>query len=226
MKINSNFPRLAIITFYLLVSLFLLPSLALSEESYKSLLEKARNLDKDEFFEDAVKYWQKTLDANPPPDIILYAKLKLTNAYSRLGKLDKTAEMSKALTESNPGHYDSWFHLANALAALQQYSQALEAFKRTVILNPKEGLGRVGLAFAYFGDRKPDSAIEEFKKAMKIFKAKKNISWYRDCRLAINQIKGFARFPPHFADLWLEKNIKRVQDTYLNAVLDLDNLLN
>ena len=226
MKINSNFPRLAIITFYLLVSLFLLPSLALSEESYKSLLEKARNLDKDEFFEDAVKYWQKTLDANPPPDIILYAKLKLSNAYSRLGKLDKTAEMSKALTESNPGHYDSWFHLANALAALQQYSQALEAFKRTVILNPKEGLGRVGLAFAYFGDRKPDSAIEEFKKVMKIFKAKKNISWYRDCRLAINQIKGFARFPPNFADLWLEKNLKRVQDTYLKAVLDLESLLN
>ncbi len=226
MKINSNFPRLAIITFYLLVSLFLLPSLALSEESYKSLLEKARNLDKDEFFEDAVKYWQKTLDANPPPDIILYAKLKLTNAYSRLGKLDKTAEMSKALTESNPGHYDSWFHHANALAALQQYSQAIEAFKRTVILNPKEGLGRVGLAFAYFGDRKPDSAIEEFKRAMKIFRANKNISWYRDCRLAINQIKGFARFPPNFADLWLEKNLKRVQDTYLKAVLDLESLLN
>ena len=226
MKINSNFPRLAIITFYLLVSLFLLPSLALSEESYKSFLEKARNLDKDEFFEDAVKYWQKTLDANPPPDIILYAKLKLTNAYSRLGKLDKTAEMSKALTESNPGHYDSWFHHANALAALQQYSQAIEAFKRTATLKPEEGLGRVGLAFAYFGDRKPDSAIEEFKKAMKIFKAKKNISWYRDCRLAINQIKGFARFPPNFADLWLEKNLKRVQDTYLKAVLDLESLLN
>ena len=226
MKINSNFPRLAIITFYLLVSLFLLPSLALSEESYKSLLEKARNLDEDEFFEDAVKYWQKTLDANPPPDIILYAKLKLTNAYSRLGKLDKTAEMSKALTESNPGHYDSWFHHANALAALQQYSQAIEAFKRTAMLKPEEGLGRVGLAFAYFGDRKPDSAIEEFKKAMKIFKAKKNISWYRDCRLAINQIKGFARFPPNFADLWLEKNLKRVQDTYLKAVLDLESLLN
>ena len=225
MKFNSNPPRLAKITFYLLVSLCLLPSLALSEESYKSFLEKARNLDKDEFFEDAVKYWQKTLDANPPPDIILYAKLKLTNTYSRLGKLDKTAEMSRALTESNPGHYDSWFHLANALAALQQYSQAVEAFKRTAMLKPEEGLGRVGLAFAYFGDRTPNSAIEEFKKAMKIFKANKNISWYRDCRMAINQIKGFARFPPNFADLWLEKNLKRVQDTYLNAILDLDNLL-
>lgn len=225
MNFKSNSPRLAKVAFILLVFLFLSPSLALSEESYKSFLEKARNLDKEEFFEDSVKYWQKTLDANPPPNIILYANLKLANAYSRLGKLDKTAEISRALTESNPGHYDSWFHLANALAALQQYSQALEAFKQTVILNPKEGLGRVGLAFAYFGDRKPDSAIEEFKRAMKIFRANKNIPWYRDCRLAINQIKGFARFPPHFADLWLEKNIKRVQDTYLNAVLDLDNLL-
>ncbi|MDE0848603.1 MAG: hypothetical protein OSA44_07335, partial [Nitrospinaceae bacterium] len=79
MNFKSNSPRLAKVAFILLVFLFLSPSLALSEESYKSFLEKARNLDKDEFFEDAVKYWEKTLDANPPPNIILYAKLKLTN---------------------------------------------------------------------------------------------------------------------------------------------------
>ena len=226
MKLKINSHLLAKTIFVLLVSLFLFPSLALSAEGYKSFLEKAQNLDKEEFFDDAVKYWQKTLDANPPPNIILYAKLKLANTYSRLGKLDKTVEMSRALTESNPEHYDSWFHLANALAALRQYAQAIEAFKQTVTLKPEEGLGRVGLAFAYFGDGKPDSAVEEFKKAMKIFKASKNISWYRDCRLAINQVKGFARFPPNFADLWLEKNLKRVQDTYLNSVLNLDNLLN
>ena len=226
MKLKSNSHLLAKITFVLLASLSLLPSTAFSAESYKNFLEKAQHLDKEEFFEDAVKYWQKTLDANPPPNIILYAKLKLTNTYSRLGELDKTVEMAKALTKSNPSHYDSWFHLANALAALRQYAQAIEAFKQTVTLKPEEGLSRVGLAFAYFGDGKPDSAIEEFKKSMKIFKAGKNISWYRDCRLAINQIKGFARFPPNFADLWLEKNLKRVQDTYLNAVLNLDNLLN
>ncbi len=206
--------------------LFLLPSLAFAEEPYKGSLEKARSLDKEEFFEDATRYWQKTLDENPPPNIILYAKLKLTNTYSRLGQLDKAIETSRSLTESNPSHYDSWFHFANSLAALKQYSPATEAFKKTTTLKPKEGLGLVGLAFAYFGDQKPDSAIEELKKAMKIFKANRNISWYRDCRLAINQIKGFARFPPKFADLWLRKNLKRVQDTYMNAVLDLDNLIN
>ncbi len=226
MDFNSNSPRPKTIAFCLFIALLLLPSLALSEESYKSLLEKARSLDKEEFFEDAVKYWGKILDADPPPNIVLYAKLKLSNTYSRLGKPNATVRISKALTEANPDHYDSWFHLANALAALRQYSQAIEAFKQMTALKPEEGLAWVGLAFAYFGDGQPDAAIEKFKRAMKIFKAHKNISWHRDCRLAINQIKGFARFPPNFADLWLAKNLKKVQDTYLNTVLDLDGLLN
>ena len=209
-----------------LILFLFLPALAFSEEQYKIALEKARSLDKESFFEDAAGYWQKTLNGNPPPNITLYTKLKLTSTYARLGQLNKAVEISKSLTESNPNHYDSWFHFANSLAAMKQYSQAAEAFKKTILLNPEEGLGRVGLAFAYFGDQKPDSAIKEFKKAMKIFKTNKNISWYRDCRLAINQIKGFARFPASFADLWLENNLKRVQDTYMNAVLDLDALLN
>jgi tetratricopeptide (TPR) repeat protein len=225
---NLKFNSFKSIQTLLFLTLFisLHPSLTLAEESYISFFEKARTLDSEEFFEDAVIYWQKTLNASPPANISLYAKLKLTNTYSRLGQLDKAVEISKTLAESNPDHYDSWFHLANAFSTLQQYSQAVEAFKKTTMLKPEEGLSRVGLAFAYFGDGKPDSAIEEFRKAKKIFKTKKNISWYRDCRLAINQIKGFARFPPKFADLWLKNNLKRVQDTYLNAVLELDNLLN
>lgn len=206
--------------------LVLLPGAALSEEQYKNSLKKAQSLDKEKFFEDAASYWQKTLDANPPANIILYTKLKLANTYSRLGQLDKAIEISRALTESNPGHYDGWFHLANSLAASKQYSQATEAFKKSTTLKPEEGLSRVGLAFTYFGEQKPDFSIAEFRKAMKVFKANKNISWYQDCRLAIKQVKGFARFPPKFADLWLEKNLKRVEDTYMDAVLDLDSLLN
>ena len=206
--------------------LILLPSLALSEEQYKDFFNKAQSLDKDKFFEDATSYWEKTLRANPPPNIALYAKLKLSNNYSRLGKLDKSIEISRTLTESNPEHYHVWFHLASSLAASKEYFQAAEAFKKTITLRPKEGLSRVGLAFSYFGDQKPGLAIKELKKGMTIFKANKNISWYRDCRFAIHQIKGFARFPKSFSDLWLRKNLKRVHDTYLDAVLDLNNLLN
>ena len=210
----------------LAIYLILLPSLALSEEQYKDFFNKAQSLDKDKFFEDATSYWKKTLSANPPPNIALYAKLKLSNNYSRLGKLDKSIEISRTLTESNPEHYHVWFHLASSLAASKEYFQAAEAFKKTITLRPKEGLSRVGLAFSYFGDQKPGLAIKELKKGMTIFKANKNISWYRDCRFAIHQIKGFARFPKSFSDLWLRKNLKRVHDTYLDAVLDLNNLLN
>jgi tetratricopeptide (TPR) repeat protein len=224
MKLNSH--SLSRVIFFLLVSLTFHPAITFAEENYKSFLVKAQNLDKDKFFEDAIEYWQKTLEANPPSNISLYARLKLANTYSRLGNLEKAAETSKSLTRSDPNHFDSWFHFANSLAASRQYSQAVEAFKKTTLLKPEEGLGRVGLAFAYFGDGKPDSAIEEFRQAKKIFKKNKNISWYRDCRLAINQIKGFARFPPKFADLWLKNNLKRVQDTYLNSVLDIESLLN
>jgi tetratricopeptide (TPR) repeat protein len=223
MKFKSR-PLLFITTLTLCV--FLLPSLAFSEEHYKSFLEKARNLDKDKFYEDAASYWEKTIFTKPPPNITLYAKLKLSETYLRLGQLDKAIDISRSLTESNPGHYDSWFHLANAFAALREYSQAAEAFKKATTLKPEEGLSRVGLALAYFGGGKPDFAIAEFMKGMEIFKANKNISWYRDCRLAVNQIKGFARFPPNFSDLWLEKNLSRVQDTYMNTALDLDILLN
>ena len=53
----------------LTLCIFLLPSLVFSGENYKSFLENARNLDKDKFYEDAVSYWKKTIDANPPPNI-------------------------------------------------------------------------------------------------------------------------------------------------------------
>ena len=127
--------------------------------------------------------------------------------------------------ESHPGKYEAWFSFANASGALKKYPQAITAFKKTVELKPDEGLGKVGLAIAYFGNEKPDLAIAELKGAMKIFKANKNISWYRDSHLAIRQIKDFARFPPKYANLWLEKNLKRIQDTFENSVLDYESML-
>jgi tetratricopeptide (TPR) repeat protein len=120
--------RLVLFITTLTLCILLLPSLVFSGENYKSSLENARILDKDNFYEDAVSYWQKTIDANPPPNITLYANLKLSETYSRLGQLDRAIDISRALTESNPGHYDSWFHLANAFAASREYSQAAEAF--------------------------------------------------------------------------------------------------
>ena len=193
-------------------------------DTYKTSLKEALELDKDGFYEEAIEYWEKLL-IDSPPNIRLFAGLKISGTNTKLGNLNRAVEVSQNLTESHPQQYESWFSYANASGALKKYSQAISAFKKSIALRPDEGLGKVGLAFAFFGDEKPDLAIAELKKAMKIFKANKNISWYRDCRLAIRQIKGFARFPQKFADLWLSKNLKRIQETFENSVLDFEKIL-
>ena len=193
-------------------------------DTYKTSLKEALELDKDGFYEEAIEYWEKLL-IDSPPNIRLFAGLKISGTNTKLGNLNRAVEVSQNLTESHPQQYESWFSFANTSGAIKKYPQAISAFKKTIKLKPEEGLGRVGLAFAYYGDEKPDLAIEELKDAMKNFKANKNISWYRDCRLAIRQIKDFARFPPKFAELWLKNNLKRVQDTFDNSVLDFANIL-
>ena len=193
-------------------------------DTYKTSLKEALELDKDGFYEEAIEYWEKLL-IDSPSNIRLFSGLKISGTNTKLGNLNRAFEVSQNLTESHPQQYESWFSFANTSGAIKKYPQAISAFKKTIKLKPEEGLGKVGLAFAYFGDEKPDLAIEELKDAMKNFKANKNISWYRDCRLAIRQIKDFARFPPKFAELWLKNNLKRVQDTFENSVLDFANIL-
>ena len=193
-------------------------------DTYQTSLKEALELDKDGFYEEAIEYWENLL-IDSPPNIRLFAGLKISGTNTKLGKLNRAVEVSQNLTESYPQQYESWFSFANTSGAIKKYPQAISAFKKTIKLKPEEGLGKVGLAFAYFGDQKPDLAIEALKDAMKNFKANKNISWYRDCRLAIRQIKDFARFPPKFAELWLKNNLKRVQETFENSVLNFSNIL-
>ncbi len=193
-------------------------------DTYKTPLKEALALDKDGFYEEAIEHWEKLL-IDSPSNIRLFSGLKISGTNTKLGNLNRAVEVSQNLTESHPQQYESWFSFANTSGAIKKYPQAISAFKKTIELKPEEGLGKVGLAFAYFGDEKPGLAIEELKDAMINFKANKNISWYRDCRLAIRQIKDFARFPPKFAELWLKNNLKRVQDTFEKSVLDFANIL-
>ena len=224
MRVKKQQPSIIIqlLIFSLMVSLAF--STSSKADTNKTSLKEALELDKDGFYEEAIEYWEKLL-IDSPSNIRLFAGLKISGTNTKLGNLNRAVEVSQNLTESHPQQYESWFSFANTSGAIKKYPQAISAFKKTIELKPEEGLGKVGLAFAYFGDEKPDLAIEALKDAMQKFKANKNISWYRDCRLAIRQIKDFARFPPKFAELWLKNNLKRVQDTFENSVLDFANIL-
>ena len=224
MRVKKQQPSTIIQLLIFSVMVSLVFSNSSKADTYKTSLKEALELDKDGFYEEAIEYWEKLL-IDSPPNIRLFAGLKISGTNTKLGNLNRAVEVSQNLTESHPQQYESWFSFANTSGAIKKYPQAISAFKKTIELKPEEGLGKVGLAFAYFGDEKPDLAIEALKDAMQKFKANKNISWYRDCRLAIRQIKDFARFPPKFAELWLKNNLKRVQETFENSVLDFANIL-
>ena len=224
MRVKKQQPSIIIQLLILSVMVSLAFSTSSKADTNKTSLKEALELDKDGFYEEAIEYWEKLL-IDSPSNIRLFAGLKISGTYTKLGNLNRAVEVSRNLTESHPQQYESWFSFANTSGAIKKYPQAISAFKKSIKLKPEEGLGKVGLAFAYFGDEKPDLAIEALKDAMKNFRANKNISWYRDCRLAIRQIKDFARFPPKFAELWLKNNLKRVQETFENSVLNFANIL-
>ena len=184
------------------------------------LLKKAKTLEGNGFLEDAAQSWEELTTVDTSPSFIIYAQLKLGITYLKLKQFEKSIDILKITTMSHPDNFDAHFSLANSLSAIKNFPEAIESYKKTITLKPKEALSYVGLGLSLFGNGDSKSAIKALLKANKSFKEKKNISWHRDTRVMIAQIKHFAKFPPHFSNLWLSNNLKLVHDTYEKAVFN------
>jgi len=193
-------------------------------ETVDALYQKAAALDKDGFWGEAAETWEQALQAQPEKHLKTLTQLRLSSAYIKLAETFKAVEVAKSLTLAQPDLFDAQFHLGNAQSKLKNFSEAIEAYKRTIQLRPSEGLGYIALALAYFGNKNPSAAIEQLQEAKKIFKKKKNISWYRDARIMVHQIKGFAPYPPNFSDLWLANNLDLVRNTYEKNVFNPEDI--
>lgn len=202
--------------------LFFLNTLAANAfaTSPEELLKKAQTLESNGFVEEATKSWEKLILVDTNRNLVIYSQLKLGMAYLKLKQLKKSIKILEGATLSYPDNFDAHFSFANSLSALNNFPDAIKAYKKTIILKPTEGLSHVGLGLSLFGSSDSEGAIKILLKANKLFKAKKNISWYRDTRVMIGQIKHFAKFPPHFSTLWITNNLKLVRDTYENTILD------
>ncbi|SVC17935.1 uncharacterized protein METZ01_LOCUS270789 [marine metagenome] len=185
-----------------------------------AFIRKARTLEKDGFLGEAVEYWQELASMDTNTNFVVYAKLKLGSSYLKLKQFQKSIEVLKAAATSHPENFDLHFSFANSLSAFKNFTEAIKSYKKSVILKPKEGLSYVGLGLSFFGSGDSENAIKSLLTANKLFKEKKNISWYRDTRVMIAQIKHFAKFPPHFSNLWLTNNLKLVHDTYEKKVFN------
>jgi tetratricopeptide (TPR) repeat protein len=193
--------------------------------SPKELFEKAQTLEGDGFLEEATKSWEKLRKVDNRLDFSIYVHLKLGTTYLKLKQFQKSIDILKITTRSHPDNFDAHFSFANSLSALNKFPDAIKAYKKTIILKPTEGLSHVGLGLSLFGSGDSEKAIKVLLKANKLFKKKKNISWYRDTRVMIGQIKHFAKFPPHFSTLWLTNNLKLVRDTYEKTIFNSQQYL-
>ena len=184
------------------------------------LLKKAKTLEGNGFLEDAAQSWEELTTVDTSPSFIIYAQLKLGFTYLKLKQFQKSIDILKITTMSHPDNFDAHFSLANSLSAFKNLSEAIKSYKKAIALKPKEGLSYVGLGLSLFGNGDSESAIKTLLKANKLFKEKKNISWYRDTRVMIAQVKHFAKFTPHFSNLLLSTILKLVDDTYEKAVFN------
>ena len=182
-------------------------------------LQEALELDRQGFIAESIPEWQKFLKTNPENKLVIYARVKMIIAYSRTGDISQALNTAKALAASHPKHYDVQFNLGNMLSATHQYAEAAQAYQQATTMRPEEGLAYVGYGICLFGDQKPDKAVQILRKAKKLFKSQKNISWYQHVRIMIGQIKGFAIYPPDFSDLWRTNNLTKVRETYESSVL-------
>ena len=197
-------------------------ALAISPEE---LFKKAQTLEDNGFLEEATKSWEKLRAVENNPNFVIYAQLKLGTTYLKLKQFQKSIDILKVTTMSHPDSFDAHFSFANSLSAFKNFPEAIKSYQKTITLKPREGLSYVGLGLSLFGNGDSKNAIKTLLKANKLFKEKKNISWYRDTRVMIAQIKHFAKFPPHFSNLWLANNLKLIHDTYEKAVFNSKNYL-
>jgi len=186
----------------------------------EELLKKAHTLEGNGFLEEATQLWEEITVIDTNPNFIIYAQLKLGNTYLKLKQFKKSIDILKIATTLHPNNFDAHFSLANSLSAFKNFSEAIKSYQKATALNQMEGLTYVGLGLSLFGKGNSKNATEALLEANKLFKEKKNISWHQDTRVMIAQIKHFAKFPPHFSNLWTTNNLKLVHDTYERAVFN------
>lgn len=219
-KHSRLFLSLTAFAYILLFAVVPLTQAKTSEE----LFTEAMALEKDGFLEDAATVWTQLMESNPDPKLGAIARLKLSSASFKLTQFQKSIDLAQELVNEQPDLFDAQFHLANSLSGIRKFPKAINVYKETVRIRPGEGLGYVGLAIVQFADRDTPSAVETLQAAKKIFKKKKNISWYRNCRIMVEQMKHFGHFPPNFSDLWVTNNLKLVRDTYEKSLFDVKEL--
>jgi len=92
----------------------------------------------------------------------------LTEIYRRLKNLGKALHHGRQATKHGDNDADSFYNYGLALADALKFDEAIEAYKKSVTLNPKYGMAYNNLGSAYENIDDEDAALEAYKKAIEI----------------------------------------------------------
>ncbi len=115
----------------------------------------------------------------------------------------------RSLAKMNPGKADGWTALGNALMDTQQFSEAIDAYQKALVLDPKNVDVRVDMGTCMRGIGKPEAAVAEFRKAIKIapnhLNAHRNLGVVlafdlNDRKEAVKEFKIFLELAPNAPD--------------------------
>jgi tetratricopeptide (TPR) repeat protein len=74
----------------------------------------------------------------------------------------------EGIAKTNPKSAAAWTELGNALMDSRRFSEAIDAYEKSLALDPKNVNVRVDMGTCYRGVGKFDKAVEEYRKALKI----------------------------------------------------------
>ncbi len=92
----------------------------------------------------------------------------LTEIYRRLGDLDKAQHHGRQATKHGENDADSFYNYGLALADAKKFEEAIEAYKRSIEINPQYGLAHNNLGSAYENMDDMDAAFTAYQKAVEI----------------------------------------------------------
>ncbi|HXY55272.1 MAG TPA: tetratricopeptide repeat protein [Nitrospirota bacterium] len=70
--------------------------------------------------------------------------------------------------KANPKNADTWAALGNALYDSARFSEAIDAYQKSLNIDPKNVDVRVDMGTCYRNIHKPELALEEYRKALKL----------------------------------------------------------
>lgn len=145
--------------------------------SYDLMFQKAVELQQNGALNEAEKIYRQILEVSP----------QNVNVWNMLGLIAQTKGLHDGAIDcfyqaikGAPNHFPLYFNLAVSYSALGKYAEAIEAYKKVLLLQPDLVEAHYGLGKIYWQTGENDKAIDEFSMAKQYLPAQIDLAELRE----------------------------------------------